>query len=210
MCKLFLLIILLTGMNSCNKKEYQPQNCDLIFQISEATDFSKAITDATAQNDELKFDHVAMIFIEDGETNVIEASAKHGVTIIPYHAFLKSLPAGYVIKRVKTNNYSPTEVVQHAKSHLGEPYDWSYLPNNGKMYCSELIYECFVNNQGQRLFHAQPMNFRNDKGEIPQFWIELFQKLGEVIPEGVMGTNPNDLSKENNLEEVFREVLSNP
>ena len=206
MRKLFLLIILFTTMSSCSQKGYQPQDCDLIFQVSEATDFSKAITDATAQNDDLKFDHVAMIFIENGMTNIIEASAKHGVSIKPYQTFLKELPAGFIIKRIKNINFSPTEVIKHAKSHLGEPYDWSYLPDNGKMYCSELVYESFINNNGEHLFHAKPMNFRNNNGEMPQFWIDLFQKLGEQIPEGVIGTNPNDLSKEKILVEVYRNI----
>lgn len=203
MQKLIILIILTFIMGSCNNNMYQPEDCDLIFEIAETTDFAKAITDATAQNDELKFDHVAMIFMENGEPNVIEASAKHGVTIVPMDSFIRNLPAGYVVKRVK-GNFSPTRVIKNAKSHLGEPYDWSYLPNNGKMYCSELIYECFVNDEGERFFHAKPMNFRNDKGEMPQFWIDLFRKLGEDIPEGVLGTNPNDLAKEQMLEEIWR------
>lgn len=190
MQKLVILLILIIGMFSCKEEGYHPQDCDLIFQIAETTDFSKAITDATAQHDMIKIDHVAMVIIEDGKPHVIEASGKDGVILVPLENFLKKMPAGYIVKRVKAK-ISSLKVINNAKQHLGEPYDWSYLPNNGKMYCSELIYESFVDDKGQRIFHARPMNFRNEKGEMPQFWIDLFKKLGEDIPEGVLGTNPD-------------------
>lgn len=203
MHKLIFLIILLFSMSACKNREYTPQDCDLIFQLAEATEFSKAITDATAHQDFLKFDHVGLVFVEDGQPKVIEASAKHGVTITSLQAFINDSPAGYVVKRA-TCNVPTDRIIATMKSHLGEPYDWSYLPNNGKMYCSELIYECFVDYNGEHIFHAKPMNFRNEKGEMPQFWIDLFNKMGEKIPEGVIGTNPNDLSKEVILEEVWQ------
>ena len=94
--------------------------------------------------------------------------------------------------------------IESAKGHIGEPYDWSFRPDNGKMYCSELIYECYINDDGTHLFNAKPMNFRDEEGNMPLFWIELFEKSGESIPEGVYGTNPNDMSKEPFLKEVHR------
>lgn len=207
MYKLFILLFILIGMNSCTENEYKPQDCDLIFQIAETTNFSKAITDATAPNDDIKFDHVGLIFTENGYAQVLEASAQKGVSIITLQEFINSLPAGYIIKRVNCN-FSASKIIENAKSHIGEPYDWSYLPNNGKMYCSELIFESFTDSNNKHIFHAHPMNFRNEKGEMPQFWTDLFNKLGEAIPEGVIGTNPNDLSKESVMIEVYRYIPS--
>ncbi len=48
------------------------------------------------------------------------------------------------------------------------------------------------------------MNFRAADGSMPPFWNELFAKLGEEIPEGLPGTNPNDMSRDTLLTEVFR------
>ena len=48
------------------------------------------------------------------------------------------------------------------------------------------------------------MNFRAADGHMPAFWTELFDRLGEPIPEGIPGTNPNDLAKEPVLQEVWR------
>ncbi|MCH5325636.1 MAG: hypothetical protein J1E29_00345, partial [Duncaniella sp.] len=70
-----------------------------------------------------------------------------------------------------------------------------FLPDNDKMYCSELVYESYLTESGAHIFEAAPMNFRAADGSMPQFWLELYAELGVPVPEGIPGTNPNDLSK---------------
>ena len=48
------------------------------------------------------------------------------------------------------------------------------------------------------------MNFRAADGTLLQFWADLFDRLGEPVPEGLPGTNPNDMAQEELLEEVHR------
>ena len=72
------------------------------------------------------------------------------------------------------------------------------------MYCCVLVYESYSLNDGRWLFCARPMNFRDAEGNLPDFWVTLFQELDEDIPEGLPGTNPNDLSKESSLVEIWR------
>ena len=84
------------------------------------------------------------------------------------------------------------------------PYDYSFRPDNGKFYCSELVWECYRTSDGSPIFTAHPMNFRAEDGTLPQFWTELFARRGESVPEGVPGTNPNDMSQERTLREVYR------
>ena len=96
------------------------------------------------------------------------------------------------------------KAVDNARAHIGEAYDWHYLPNNDKMYCSELVYESFLTDDKRHLFSARPMNFRDKDGQIPEFWVRLFAEFGELIPEGVLGTNPNDMAQESTLYEVYR------
>jgi hypothetical protein len=67
-----------------------------------------------------------------------------------------------------------------------------------------LVYQSFINDDGTPVFQAKPMSFRDSEGNIPQFWRDLFKSLGEEIPEGVAGTNPNDMSQEEILTEVYR------
>ena len=111
--------------------------------------------------------------------------------------------AGVVVKRIDCD-FSVKEAVQRAESMLGLPYDWSYLPDNNKLYCSELIYESYLTPSGDHIFQSRPMNFLSPDGTFPQFWTDLFSTLGEEIPQGTPGTNPNDLAHESCLVEVHR------
>lgn len=182
---------------------------DLLFEAGASSEMSEAIVASTASNDSLNFIHVAIAYVDSvGNNLVIEASPRNGVRMIGLVDFLaESTKIGgqpaVVVKRL-VDDYPVQIVIENAKSHLGEPYDWHYLPDNGKMYCSELVYEAFVNADSERIFEAKPMNFRASDGSMPKFWADLFNELGMDVPEGVLGTNPNDLSRHNSLVEVFR------
>ena len=211
MIRLWLLLAaMFLAVPAYTQEKYAPQHGDLLFRVAGDSDFSGAIADATAWHDSVKFVHVAIVAVEEGNPYIIEATGKKGVTRTEWQDFLSSSPQingkpGVVAMRVKpTADFSAARAIESAKTHLGEEYDWSYYPDNGKMYCTELVYECYRNGDGTPLFTAHPMNFRNENGEMPAFWTELFEKLGEPIPEGVLGTNPNDMSKEPVLMEVYR------
>ena len=37
-------------------------------------------------------------------------------------------------------------------------------------------------------------------GELPpRYWRELYERLGEEVPEGVPGTNPNEMARDSAL-----------
>lgn len=185
-----------------------PQNGDLLFQTEGRSAFSEAISTATAR-DSLGFVHVAILHIdEEGTPNVIEASPRAGVREITLEQFLEESPLidgnpGVVVKRL-TVPFPAGEAIERAREHIGEPYDWYFLPDNGMMYCSELIYHCYLTEDGTPIFSTVPMNFRSADGEMPAFWTELYEKLGMDVPEGLPGTNPNQISDSPLLEEVWR------
>lgn len=84
--------------------------------------------------------------------------------------------------------------LRRAHERLGLPYDDEFLPANGKLYCSELAWECFVAaDDSTHLLRSRPMTFRTADGELPAYWSEHFAALGMPVPEGVAGTNPNDM-----------------
>lgn len=174
---------------------------DLLFCVAETSDMSEAIVKATASNTEMQFDHVALFANIKGKPMVIEASAKYGVCVRNWTDFLADAENGLVVKRI--NHEADTKAaIDRALSFVGQPYDWSYLPENGKIYCSELIYCSFIDEDGKSLFPAKPMIFRDADGNMPQFWTDLFKQLGEPIPEGIPGTNPNDMAKAPFLNEI--------
>lgn len=163
---------------------------------------SEAIVRSTKPDGGMQFDHVAMFATVRDSPVVIEASAKDGVVIRKWDVFLSDAKNGVVVKRIN-HKVDMKAAVRRAMSFAGQPYDWSYMPGNGKMYCSELIYNSFIDSDGNRLFKEKPMSFRDAEGNTPRFWIELFRKSGEPIPEGIPGTNPNDMAKETFLDEIY-------
>lgn len=186
------------------------RDCDLIFVVSGESAFSDAISSSTARNDSLSFVHVGIIRIGgDSTVNVIEASPEKGVILTPLNEFLdSSCPKiegnpGAVIKRLEIG-FPVERTIENALQYIGQPYDWWYLPGNGKMYCSELIYESYLSDEGEHIFQAAPMNFKAPDGTYPSFWVKLYEELNQPIPQGEPGTNPNALSRDPRLMEIHR------
>lgn len=187
MLSIILALSLITGNN-------QPQTGDLIFEIATDSEMSQAISEATAIGDSIKFTHVGIIEIDpDGRTNVIEATGKYGVVITPIDTFMLKAKAGAVIKRLNID-YPIEKTIKRAKKYLGKGYDWWYLPDNEEIYCSELVEKSYLKEDNTPIFTTIPMNFRDSEGNMPQFWQDLFSRLGKPIPEGVQGTNPTQIS----------------
>ncbi len=172
---------------------WTPSQGDLVFVVASGGNMSQAIVRATATADSLQFDHVAVFAGTRRHPYVVEAAPREGVVRTEWKAFKSSARNGLVVKRL-TVDYPKKEAIVRAESRLGQPYDWAYRPDNGKTYCSELVEESFVDASGARIFPAKPMRFRAADGTMPQFWIDTFNRLGEPIPEGVPGTNPNDMA----------------
>ena len=199
-------------MSSCAdvNGEFTLRNGDLLFQVGADSAMGSAIQDATSRGGGLPFTHVAIAEVgADGEVRIIEATGSGGVCRTELEAFLdrSALIDGQpavVVGRVAADEEEIAAAVERAASFIGQPYDWYYLPDNGRMYCSELVYESFLRADGEHIFAAQPMNFRAGDGSMPRFWEELFDELGQPVPEGVEGTNPAAMSQSECLYEVFQ------
>lgn len=184
------------------------RNCDLLFQTDGQGAFSDAITGSTARDTAISVVHVAIVLVDDDAINVIEADPEAGVRIASLNDFLESSPKidghpGVVAMRLDIP-FNQEETRRRALSHVGEDYDWWFMPKNGKMYCSELVSESFRDLQGSEVFKLLPMSFRQSDGTMPRFWIDLYAKLGVDVPEGCPGTNPNDMFRDPRLIEVGR------
>ena len=137
----------------------------------------------------------------DGEPWIIDATIRRGVDRHPLDTFLRdftlkdgSMPV-FEIKRLKDDARAEASV-ENAKRYLGLPYDSSFLPDNDAYYCTELVYCSYLDPDGDPLFQAAPMNFKNADGEFPLYWTQLFGLLGQEIPQGVPGTNPQAMAAE--------------
>ena len=177
---------------------------DLIFVAEKAADsggMSEAIASSTGS-----FVHVAILErAEDGSLNVIDATPRRGVDIHPLDTLFSDFQGSashYRIMRLRgCPEVRALEYVQRAKSWLGEPYDFYYQADNGRHYCSELVFDAYSDGQ-QSIFEAVPMNFLDANGEMPSYWVELFGGLGCEVPQGEPGTNPSGMSASERLATV--------
>ena len=81
------------------------------------------------------------------------------------------------------------------RAEVGRGYDLSFLPDNEEQYCSELVWNSYLKHDGGHIFTAAPMNFKSADGSYPEYWVWLFSRIGMPIPQGVEGTNPNDMAR---------------
>ena len=203
-----LYIGMLFSAISCGRTVPTLQPGDLLFQVGKTSEMTGAITDATGENGRLNFSHVGIAIPGGGADSVLEATSDGGVRLTPLAEFLDrsarigGRPAVVAMRLRDTTGVAAA--IARARTFVGQPYDYSFRPDNGRLYCSELVWESYLAPDGSRLFAAQPMNFRAADGSMPPFWTALFEELGEEIPEGVPGTNPNDMAHDPQLKEVAR------
>lgn len=181
---------------ACTDTTYQPREGDLVFVSTNQDAFSEAISDATGN-----IVHVAVVVYNNDTPSVIEATCGRGVTYTPWDTFITINPH-ITIKRL-TCSYPLQVTLERLRSHIGESYDWEFQSDNGKMYCSELVYECFLYDDSTHIFQRYPMNFKGSDGTIAPFWITLYESLGIPIPEGELGTNPTTLSRDTLLQTIY-------
>ena len=163
-------------------------------------DMASAIADATSQGDTLNFIHAAILEVDsEGKIWVIDATIAHGVDRHPLDTLFSDFTlhrgdakATFEVMRLK-DNHNAAQYVEQAKEFLGEEYDLYFQTFNGRHYCTELISDAYVDDSGYRPFEPEPMNFKNAEGEFPSYWVRLFDRLGEPIPQDELGTNPQSM-----------------
>ena len=181
----------------------QIQTGDLLFvgipMDYDAENISRAIAESTSTGDEINYIHTAVLEVDDsGKVWVIDATLAHGVDRHPLDTLFKDFTlnngrrATFKVMRLMDDSGCPRHV-QQCKALLGEEYDLYFLPGNGRHYCTEIVYDCYLEADGRHIFDAPPMNFRNKYGEMPEYWTWLFNQLGRSVPQGVPGTNPQGM-----------------
>ena len=168
---------------------------DLIFQSMNCGELCEAINQVTEGYKGIDFNHIGMVVIENDSVFVLEASG-NSVKLTPYQKFISytELPM-YVGRLKKRYEKLIPEAVSFGMKQLGLPYDNEYLYNNGKYYCSELIYDCFKTANKEPFFFLYPMTFKSPNSkEFFSVWEEYYNNLNIKVPEGELGCNPGGIS----------------
>ena len=121
---------------------------DVIFQTSKSQQ-SPLIQIGTRS----KITHCGIIVMRGGKPYVLETLKT--LVLTPLDKFIARGEDGkYWIKRSKKENIK----IKYAK-YLGKPYDLSFKFDNGKFYCSELVYDIYQKQLGIQL--AEPRQVKD-------------------------------------------------
>jgi len=195
--------------NSHSKIKYQPREGDILFQDLDCGDLCTAIKEVTIGIDSALFSHIGLVQKVDDKWVVLEAISD-GVKYTALLDFFKRSqdkeenPKIWVA-RVKKEYVNVLERI-NVSDFMGLPYDEAFLMNNGKYYCSELLYEIFKKaNNNHAFFNLEPMTFKNPKTlQYSPVWVDYYRNLGIKIPEGELGINPAGISRSEKIEIVYR------
>ena len=190
---LFLIVILLTSLFSCNN--FKLKEGDLLFQDLDSSPLCEAIESVTSGYNNYNISHIGFVINVNDELKVLEA--------IPPKVKLTDLDT-FLFRSTDSNNNPKVFVgrldekfqniipaaADYCLSKLEFDYDEFFLINNNKYYCSELIYESFENNN---IFKLEKMNFKTLNGEKNEIWEKYFNELNMIIPQDSLGINPSRL-----------------
>lgn len=183
------------------------QQGDLLFCVTSSScdGIAQAIVSVTEGFDLQRISHVAIVCKEtDGQFYALEASGKHGVWLNPIDSFFihcdhTATDHPMVLLGRLKDTTSVAACVEKAKTYLGRPYDFQYMPSDSALYCSELVQLSYFDRSGEAIFPQVPMSFHDQNGQILPFWTTYYQQWNMAVPEGEPGTHPGGISRSDKI-----------
>lgn len=198
MKKLFFILYLIPILSFSQKIELKTG--DIIFQSMNCGPLCDAINQVTEGYKGHDFSHLGLVYIQNDSIYIIEAagSAVQLTTLEKFKSYTNETMFVGRLKR-KHRKLIP-KAIDFSLNQIGVPYDDAYLYDNGSYYCSELIYDAFLNAHGKPFFELKPMTFKAPNSDTYfEVWQEYYDKLEIEIPEGELGCNPGGISTSNKL-----------
>lgn len=198
MKKTFFILYLLSFLSFAQNVKLKTG--DLIFQSMNCGPLCDAINQVTEGYKGKDFSHLGLVYIQNDSIYIIEAAGS-AVQLTPLEKFKSYTKETMFVGRLKRKfrKYIP-EAITFSLNQIGVPYDEAYLYNNGSYYCSELIYDAFLDAYKKPFFELQPMTFKAPNSDAYfEVWQEYYDKLEIEIPEGKLGCNPGGISTSDKL-----------
>lgn len=210
----FITIVFLTACSSSKQQtlnKFNFQSGDLIFQDLDCGELCDAIEKVTTGYKGKPFSHIGLVYDRKDSVFVIEAVGA-GVRLTPLESFLnrnkdeKGAPKVIIGRLKKEHRKLNDSAISFAIRQLGTGYDKEFIYDNGKYYCSELIYDAYkYANNNQPFFQLEPMMFKDTiTHQTLPVWDTYYKKMGIDIPEGQPGCNPAGLSRSDKVEIVYQ------
>lgn len=203
------LVLAIAMAQSCKSPEPQSglQEGDLLFQDLDCGALCDAIEAVTEGVNGKDFSHCGIVVKINDTLMVIEAIGDKVQLSSPRDFFRRSGDTSE-IRNVSVGRLSAKYrfliegASTYATQQLDQPYDDVFLLDNGRWYCSELLYESFKEaNGGEDFFELGSMTFKDPKsGSFFPAWVRYYEQLDQEIPEGKPGLNPGSISRSDKIE----------
>lgn len=200
-----LLLIFSTNKGSAQEKTILKEG-DFLFQQISCGPLCDAILAVTSGYQGQKFNHMGMVILQQDSLMIVEAIGKD-VHLSSITDFLKRSANPVYTGRLKQEYQRLIPAAVHfSLDQLGTPYDDAFLYQNGKYYCSELIYDAFLSaNRGEPVFELQPMTYKvPGSNSFFPVWKDYFDNLKQPVPEGLPGCNPGGISLSDKIDMAER------
>lgn len=178
------------------------QSGDLIFEDLDCGPLCDAIEAVTPACKGHHFSHIGIIERTGGGKLFVIESIGAGVKRTALDTFLlRSSHPCFIGTLKRKYRYLAVAAVQFAQAKIGIPYDDDFLYNNGKYYCSELVYDVFLlANGGRPFFRMFPMTYKvPGSGKFFPAWEHYFKEKKQAVPEGLPGCNPGSIAQSGKL-----------
>ena len=144
---ILLMLIAFGWLYSQSGNHSELKEGDVVFQISKSKQ-SPLIAAATGS----QWTHCGVIVMKKGEPYVLEASSV--VKLTPWEQWKQRGKGG--ITSMKRYTDKPVKI--RYSQYLGKPYDLAFKFDNGKWYCSELVYDIYLKQLGVKLCEPRPIS----------------------------------------------------
>lgn len=146
-----IVLLYLVAFLSCSRPETNKlKEGDIVFQTS-TTQQAPLIIAATHS----QWSHCGIIIEKTDGLYVLEAIST--VSLTPYQQWVDRGRG----KRVGVKRYTEEPVKIKYSKYLGKPYDLAFKFDNGKLYCSELVYDIYKRQLGVELCKPRPVRDYN-------------------------------------------------
>lgn len=147
------------------------------------------------------FTHCGIIFFKNGVPYVFEAVQP--VKITPLSSWIKR---GVGEKYAIVRPYTPltadqkSKMYSYAQKQIGKNYDLKFQWSDDKMYCSELVWKCYMI-AGIKL--SDPKKFKNYNLSSPIAMYAIRQRYGKKFNPNELVVSPKDIYNSESLKIIF-------
>ncbi|MBT3611688.1 MAG: hypothetical protein HN522_01930 [Flavobacteriales bacterium] len=194
----FIILFYSIFLSSClQKKKFELQEGDLLFQDLDSSPLCDAIELVTPGYNGANFSHIGLIVSDNDTLKILEAIPPKVVLTDMKSFFNRSYDtegrSKIIAGRLKDEfQHTIKDAIIYAKNKIGIKYDEVFLMNNNSYYCSELIFEAF---EKDSIFTLKPMTFLHpETNDTLTVWKNYYSKLGIKIPQNEPGINPGIMS----------------